>query len=85
MVVIWYSSAGIKIISLPVSSSVKDITSVTTYSSLSAFCETTPTFSMASTKNLEDPSMMGGSEASSSMMALSTSIPTKAANMCSDV
>ena len=40
---------------------------------------------MASTKNLEDPSIIGGSEALSSITALSTSNPTKAAKTCSDV
>ena len=48
-------------------------------------CSTTPASSIASTKNLEEPSIIGGSALFISKIALSISIPTNAANKCSQV
>ena len=44
-----------------------------------------PASSSAFTKNLEDPSIIGGSEALSSIRRLSISSPTQAASTCSVV
>ena len=72
-------------ISLPEASSVKEITSLTTYTFLLAFCSSIPAFSKASTKYLEEPSIIGSSEAFNSIMTLSKSQPTNAAKTCSGV
>ena len=85
IVVIWYSSEGINIISLPVNSSLYEIISFTIYSSISASSSVIPAFSSAFTKNLEEPSIIGGSDAFISMIKLSISKPTAAANTCSEV
>ena len=55
------------------------------YSFLSLVCSLIPALIIASTKYLDDPSIIGGSEASISIKTLSTSIPTSAAKTCSDV
>src|SRR5690606_5384068 len=80
-----YLSDGIMMISEPVRSSTYLMTSFTTYTSLSASCSITPAVSTASTKNFDEPSMIGGSEAFNSIITLSKSLPTNAANTCSVV
>ena len=57
----------------------------TTYSYLSASCSSIPASNKASTKWIEEPSMMGGSDAFNSIKTLSISSPTSAAKTCSDV
>ena len=44
-----------------------------------------PANSSFSIKNLDDPSIIGGSEASNSIIQLSIPKPTKAAKTCSEV
>ena len=73
------------VISLPVSSSIKEMTSLTTKTSLKNSNSLIPAVSKASIKNLEDPSIIGGSEELSSIKTLSISKPTKAAKTCSHV
>ena len=80
-----YPSLGIIVISLPVASSKYEITSFTTYILRSASCSTQPTFSNASTKYFEEPSIIGNSDEFNSIITLSKSQPTKAAKTCSGV
>ena len=55
------------------------------YSCLSLFKYLIPAASSASTKNFEEPSIIGGSDELSSIKTLSISIPTSAAKTCSEV
>ena len=85
IVVIWYSLEGITVISLPLFESLYEIISLTTNSFLFSSRSFFPTDSIASTKNFEEPSIIGGSDASSSIFTLSISKPTRAAKTCSVV
>ena len=74
-----------RVISLPDSGSLNEIISFTIYSLRKLLNSFKPAFSSASTKNFEDPSIMGGSSALISIKMLSISKPTKAAKTCSVV
>ena len=52
---------------------------------INSLCSSYSAFSKASTKNFDEPSIIGGSDESSSIMQLSICKPTKAERTCSQV